>query len=126
MSIWRTGNPVHKIDKYFITKAERDDYGRLNLTFASTGGYGQLTNIPEIKKLLKNHDIQVAVLSSNEDIAINLQEFVKSSEERYVTDFDGRGVRSTMREVQVFVNPNTDEMVVDINGRLYSLNEFFK
>jgi len=126
MSIWRTGNPVHKVDKYFITKTERDEYGQLQITFSSAGRYGQLTNINAIKKLLKTKEVQVAVLTTNDNIAIDLKEFVKAAEERYVTDFDGRSVRTTMREVQVFVDPSTDEMVIDINGRLYPLDEFFK
>ncbi|NTV44935.1 MAG: photosystem P840 reaction center protein PscD [Chlorobiales bacterium] len=126
MSVWRSGNAVHTADKYFISSAERDQNGKLNLTIASAGGYGKLSNTRQIKDLLKNNQIKLVVLSCNEDIAMDIARMVKTEEERYVTDFDGRGVSATMREIPVFVNPNTDQMAVEINGRVLSVDQFFK
>ncbi|NTW50604.1 MAG: photosystem P840 reaction center protein PscD [Chlorobiales bacterium] len=126
MSVWRSGNAVHTADKYFISSAERDQNGRLSLTIASAGGYGKLSNTKQIKDLLKNNQIKLVVLSCNEDIAFDAEKMVRTQEERYVTDFDGRGVRSTMREIPVFVNPNTDQMSVEIDGKVLSVDRFFK
>jgi photosystem P840 reaction center protein PscD len=126
MSVWRTGNPVHKADKYFITDVERDQNGRVLLSLSSAGGYGKITNTPQVKELIKEGAINVFVLSSNENIAMNGEKLVRDSEERYVTDFDGRSVRCTMREMPVFVNPNNDRMSIEVNGRVYTLEEFFK
>jgi photosystem P840 reaction center protein PscD len=41
-------------------------------------------------------------------------------------NYDGRGVQWTVREIQVFVNPNNNEMSVEINGKVIPLDEFFK
>jgi len=126
MSIWRTGNPVHKVDKYFITETERDINGRLLITASSVGGYGRLTNIKEIKKLIKNHEINLFVLTTNPQIAVDMAGAVQLIEESYVTDFDRRGVRSTVREIVVFINPSNDELYVEHNGRTISLDQFFE
>lgn len=126
MSVWRSGNAVHTADKYFITNTERDQNGKLNLTIASAAGYGKLNNTKQIKDLLKNHQIKLVVLSCNENIAFDAEKMVRAQEERYVTDFDGRGVRSTMREIPVFVNPNNDQMSVEIDGRVIPVDRFFK
>lgn len=126
MSVWRSGNPVHTADKYFISTTERDQNGALRLTIASASGHGKLSDTKLIKDLLKSEKIKVVVLSCNENIALDVDRMVKTEEERYVTDFDGRGVRSAMREIPVFVNPNTDQMSVEINGRVLSVNQFFK
>jgi photosystem P840 reaction center protein PscD len=66
------------------------------------------------------------VLSSNEDIKYPLDDWVKLNEERYNMNYDGRGVQWTVREIQVFVNPNNNEMSVEINGKVMTLDEFFK
>jgi hypothetical protein len=66
MPITKSGNAVHKLDKYFITQARRDENGRLKLTIASAAGYGRLTNTEEIKRKLADKQIQLVVLSSNE------------------------------------------------------------
>lgn len=126
MSIWRTGNPVHKVDKYFITETERDINGRLLITASSVGGYGRLTNIKEIKKLIKNHEINLFVLTTNPQIAVDMAGAVQLIEESYVTDFDRRGVRSTVREIVVFINPSNDELYVEHNGRTIPLDQFFE
>jgi photosystem P840 reaction center protein PscD len=126
MPITKSGNAVHKLDKYFITQARRDENGRLKLTIASAAGYGRLTNTEEIKRKLADKQIQLVVLSSNEDIKYPIDDWVKLNEERYNMNYDGRGVQWTVREIQVFVNPNNNEMSVEINGKVIPLDEFFK
>lgn len=126
MPITKSGNAVHKLDKYFITQAKRDQNGRLRLTIASAAGYGRHTNTEEIKRKLADRQIQLVVLSSNDDIRIPLDDWVKLNEERYNMNFDGRGVQWTVREIQVFVNPNNNELSVEINGKVLTLDEFFK
>lgn len=126
MSVWRSGNAIHTADKYFISSAERDQNGGLKLTIASAGGYGKLSNTKQIKDLLRSNQIKLVVLSCNQDIAFDAEKMVITQEERYVTDFDRRGVRSTMREIPVFVNPNTDLMSVEIDGKVLPLGQFFK
>jgi photosystem P840 reaction center protein PscD len=66
------------------------------------------------------------VLSSNEDIAVPVNDTVMLNEERYNMNYDGRGVQWTVREIQVFVNPNNNELSVEVNGKVYTLDEFFK
>ncbi|MDX2130021.1 MAG: photosystem P840 reaction center protein PscD [Chloroherpetonaceae bacterium] len=126
MPITRSGNVVHKLDKYFITQAKRGDRGKLKLTIASAAGYGRLSNTEEMKRKLQEGQLQVCVLSSNEDIAIRTEDTVKLNEERYNMDYDSRGVKWTVREMQVFVNPNNNELSVEVRGRVYTLDEFFK
>ncbi len=126
MPITKSGNAVHKLDKYFITQARRDENGRLKLTIASAAGYGRLTNTEEIKRKLADKQLQLVVLSSNEDIKYPVDDWVKLNEERYNMNYDGRGVQWTVREIQVFVNPNNNEMSVELNGKVMTLDEFFK
>lgn len=126
MPITKSGNAVHKLDKYFITQARRDDFGRLKLTIASAAGYGRLSNTEEMKRKLQEGQLQIVILSSNEDIAIPVDDIVKLNEERYNMNYDGRGVQWTVREIQVFVNPNNNELSVEVNGKVYTLDQFFK
>jgi len=35
-------------------------------------------------------------------------------------------VQWTVREIPVFVNPNNNELSVEVNGKVYTLDEFFK
>jgi photosystem P840 reaction center protein PscD len=122
----KSGNVVHKLDKYFITFAKRDDYGNLKLTIASAAGYGRLSNTVEMKRKLEEGQIQICILSSNDDIAIKLDQNVLLNEDRYNPNFDKRSTQWTVREIQVFVNPNNNELSVEANGKVYTLNEFFK
>ncbi len=69
---------------------------------------------------------QLVVLSSNEDIAVPVNDTVILNEERYNMNYDGRGVQWTVREIPVFVNPNNNELSVEVNGKVYTLDEFFK
>jgi photosystem P840 reaction center protein PscD len=126
MSVWRTGNAVHTVDKYFITNTARDQNGRLKLTISSAGGYGQLTNTNQIIDLIKSGEMNLMVLTTNPNIAVDVEGAVKANEERYVTDFDNRGVRCTVREMVVFVNPSTNELSVEFNGNIMALEQFFK
>lgn len=126
MSIWRTGNAVHKVDKYFITNTERDELGQLKLTISSAGGYGQLTNTNQILDLIRSKEINLFVLTTNPNIAVDVEGAVKSNEERYVTDFDDRGVRCTVREMPIFINPNTEDLSIEFDGQIMSLDRFFK
>lgn len=122
----RSGNAVHKIDKYFIHSTERDANGRIKLKLSSAAGYGRLTNTEEIKRKLRDGAIQLTVLSNNEQIKVKTGDAVKSNEERYVIDYDERGVKWTVRELQVFVNPSTNEMSVELLGKVYTIDEFFE
>jgi photosystem P840 reaction center protein PscD len=122
----KSGNVVHKLDKYFITFAKRDDFGNLKLTIASAAGYGRLSNTVEMKRKLEEGQIQICILSSNDDIAIKLDQNVLLNEDRYNPNFDKRSTQWTVREIQVFVNPNNNELSVEANGKVYTLNEFFK
>lgn len=126
MPLNKSGNPVHKVDKYFIHSAKRDERGRLKLVISSAAGYGRISATPEFKRKIADGTAQLVVLSSNEDIAVKLDETVKLNEERYNMDFDGRGVQWTVRELKVFVNPNNNELCVEANGKVYTLDEFFK
>jgi photosystem P840 reaction center protein PscD len=126
MPILKSGNAVHKLDKYFIFSAKRDENGKLRLTISSAAGYGRLTNTGEITRKLEEGQIQVVVLSSNEDIGVKLDQTVQLNEERYNLNYDGRGVQWTVREIQVFVNPNNNQLSVEANGKVYTMDEFFK
>ncbi len=126
MPITRSGNPVHKLDKYFIHSARRDESGRLKLTISSAAGYGRITNTNEIKRRLVDGTMQLVILSSNEDIAVKADDVVRNNEDRYNPNFDGRSTQWTVREMQVFVNPNNNELSVEMNGKIYTLDQFFK
>lgn len=126
MPLNKSGNVVHKVDKYFIHSAKRDERGRLKLTISSAAGYSRINATPEFKRKIMDGTAQLVVLSSNEDIAVPVNDTVMLNEERYNMNFDGRGVQWTVREIQVFVNPNNNELSVEVNGKVYTLDEFFK
>ncbi len=126
MPLNKSGNVVHKIDKYFIHSAKRDERGRLKLTISSAAGYGRISATPEFKRKIMDRTAQLVVLSSNEDIAVPVNDTVILNEERYNMNYDGRGVQWTVREIPVFVNPNNNELSVEVNGKVYTLDEFFK
>jgi photosystem P840 reaction center protein PscD len=71
-------------------------------------------------------EIELYVLTTQPDIAINLEQKVLDNENRYVIDFDKRGVKWTMRDIPVFYNSLNRELCVEIDRRTYTLNEFFK
>ncbi len=71
-------------------------------------------------------EIEIYVLTTQPDIAINLEQKVLDNENRYVIDFDKRGVKWTMRDIPVFYNSLNKELCVEIDRRTYTLNEFFK
>jgi photosystem P840 reaction center protein PscD len=124
MTKYKSGNPVHKVEKYFIHSTERNEYGALKLNISSASGHSRVNGTEELKSRISDGSINLFVLSNNEQIRVNLQ--VKLNEDRYVTDFDGRGVKWTVREIEVFVNLNNNELSVEVNGRVYTLDEFFE
>jgi len=71
-------------------------------------------------------EIEIYVLTTQPDIAINIEQKVLDNENRYVIDFDKRGVKWTMRDIPVFYNSLNKELCVEIDRRTYTLNEFFK
>lgn len=71
-------------------------------------------------------EIELTVLTTQPDIAINLEQKVLDNENRYVIDFDNRGVKWTMRDIPVFYSSLTRQLSVEIDRKTYTLNEFFK
>ncbi len=71
-------------------------------------------------------EIELFVLSTHPDIGIDLQQKVMDNENRYVIDFDKRGIKWTMRDIPVFYNSLQQNLCVEIDRRTYTLEEFFK
>jgi photosystem P840 reaction center protein PscD len=71
-------------------------------------------------------EIELTIMSTLPDIGINLSQKILDNENRYVIDFDNRGVKWTMRDIPVFYNSITRQLSVEIDRRTYSLDEFFK
>ena len=71
-------------------------------------------------------EIELYVLTTQPDIGINLQQKVLDNENRYVIDFDNRGVKWTMRDIPVFYDSLRQQLCIEIDRRTYTLNEFFK
>lgn len=122
----KSGNAVHKVDKYFIFSTERNAQGKLKLKLSSAAGYGRPSGTEEIKRRVREGTMQLVILSNNEQIKVKASDVVKFNDERYVTDYDQRSVKWAVREMQVFVNPNTNELAVEMNGKIYPLDEFFE
>jgi photosystem P840 reaction center protein PscD len=71
-------------------------------------------------------EIELFVLSTQTDIGINLQQQILDNENRYVIDFDNRGIKWTMRDIPVFYDSLKQQLCIEVNRRTYTLNEFFK
>jgi photosystem P840 reaction center protein PscD len=121
-----SGNAVHKVEKYFITSAKRDRNGALQLTICPASGRRKLSPTKEMIEKLICGEIELYVLTTQPDIAIDLKQKVLDNENRYVIDFDKRGVKWTMRDIPVFFDTSSNQLSVEIDRRTYSLNEFFK
>ncbi len=124
-AVW-SGNALHKVAKYYITSAKRDRNGGLQLTISPASGRRKLSPTDELIGQLKEGKIQLFVLTTMPDIAINVPQKVLDNENRYVIDFDKRGVKWTMRDIPVFYNNLRDQLCVEIDKVTYTLDEFFK
>jgi photosystem P840 reaction center protein PscD len=120
-----SGNAVHKAEKYFITSAKRDQRDNLQLEIVPASGRRKLSPTKEMIQRLIAGEIEIFVLTTQPDIAIDINKLVLDNENRYVIDFDKRGVKWTMRDIPVFYQEGKG-LCVEIDRRTYTLNEFFK
>ncbi|HHE07453.1 MAG TPA: reaction center protein, partial [Chlorobaculum parvum] len=120
-----SGNAAHKAEKYFITSAKRDRNDRLQIEIVPSSGRRKLSPTPEMIRRLINGEIEIFVLTTQPDIAIDINKQVIDMENRYVIDFDKRGIKWTMREIPVFYCESKG-LCVELQNRIYTLNEFFK
>ncbi len=124
-AVW-SGNALHKVAKYFITSAKRDANGELQLTIAPASGRRKLSPTKEIIEQLKEGKIQLLVLTTQQDIAIDVPQKVLDNENRYVIDFDKRGIKWTMRDLPVFYDNLRGQLCVEVDKETYTLDQFFK
>ncbi len=124
-AVW-SGNALHKVAKYYITSAKRDPNGNLQLTISPASGRRKLAPTKELIEQLKEGKIQLFVLTTMPDIAVNLPQKVLDNENRYVIDFDKRGIKWTMRDIPVFYNNLREQLCVEIDKETYTLDQFFK
>jgi photosystem P840 reaction center protein PscD len=120
-----SGNAVHKAEKYFISSAKRDRNDQLQIQLVPTSGRRKLSPTKEMIRRLIDGEIEIYVLTTQPDIAINLPQQVLDNENRYVIDFDKRGVKWTMRDIPVFYHKGKG-LCVELDRRIYTLDEFFK
>ncbi|NTU97982.1 MAG: photosystem P840 reaction center protein PscD [Chlorobiaceae bacterium] len=121
-----SGNAVHKAEKYFITSAKRDNKGKLDLRISPASGRRSLLPTKGIVDKVISGEIELYVLSTQPDIGINLSQKILDNENRYVIDFDKRGIKWTMRDIPVFYDSLHRQLSVEIDRRTYTLDEFFK
>jgi len=121
-----SGNAVHKVEKYFITSAKRDRNGALQLSISPAAGRRKLLPTKLMVDKVMNGEIDLYVMSTLPDIAIGLDQKILDNENRYVIDFDNRGVKWTMRDIPVFYDSIKRGLAVEIDRQTYSLDEFFK
>ena len=124
-AVW-SGNALHKVAKYYITSAKRDPYGKLQLTISPASGRRKMAPTQELIEQLKEGKIQLFVLTTMPDIAVDVPQKVLDNENRYVIDFDKRGVKWTMRDIPVFYDNLRDQLCVEIDKETYTLDQFFK
>ncbi len=124
-AVW-SGNALHKVAKYFITSAKRDRNGELQLTIAPASGRRKLSPTKEVIEQLKEGKAQLFVLTTQPDIAVDVPQKVLDNENRYVIDFDKRGVKWTMRDIPVFYDNLRNQLCVEIDKETYTLDQFFK
>ncbi len=124
-AVW-SGNALYKVTKYYITAAKRGPNNKLQITISPGSGRRKLAPTREMIEQLKEGKIQLFVLTTQPDIAIDLPKKVLDNENRYVIDFDKRGVKWTMRDIPVFYNNLRGELCVEIDKITYTLDEFFK
>ncbi len=121
-----SGNAVHKAEKYFITSAKRGQNDKLEIEIMPASGRRKLSPTKEMIAKLVGGEIELYVLSTQPDIAIGLDKKILDNENRYVIDFDKRGVKWTMRDIPVFYDSGRQQLCVEIDRRTYTLDEFFK
>jgi len=121
-----SGNAVHKAEKYFITSAKRDSRNNLQLQIGPASGRRKLSPTPEIIRKVISGEIELCVLTTQPDIGIDLKKIVLDNENRYVIDFDNRGVKWTMRDIPVFYDSLRRQLCIEVDRRTYTMNEFFK
>ena len=66
------------------------------------------------------------MLTTQPDIAIDIKKLVLDNENRYVIDFDNRGVKWTMRDIPVFYDSLHRQLAIEIDRQTYTLDKFFK
>ncbi|MBZ4220505.1 MAG: photosystem P840 reaction center protein PscD [Chlorobium sp.] len=121
-----SGNAAHKAEKYYITSAKRDNRGELQVQISPASGRRKLSPTTEMIKKIMSEEIDLFVLSTQPDIGIDLNKQIIDNENRYVIDFDNRGIKWTMRDIPVFYSPLQQKLCVEIDRRTYTLDEFFK
>ena len=124
-AVW-SGNALHKVTKYYITSAKRDRNGKLDITVSPASGRTNLKPTEKFIDQLKKGEIQLLVLTNQPDIALDMDKKVLDNENRYVIDFDKRGVKWTMRDLPVYFNTMKNTLCVEVDGISYSLDSFFK
>ncbi len=121
-----SGNANHKAEKYYITSAKRDGYGNLQVQITPVAGRRKLSPTKEMINKIIEGEIELFVLSTQPDIGIDLAKKVVDNENRYVIDFDNRGIKWTMRDIPVFYNSLEQKLCIEIDRRTYTLDDFFK
>ncbi len=121
-----SGNAAHKAEKYYITSAKRDERGALRVQISPSSGRRKLSPTTEMINKIIAEEIELFVLSTQPDIGIDLKKKMVDNENRYVIDFDNRGVKWTMRDIPVFYSSLQSQLCVEIDRRTYTLDEFFK
>jgi len=121
-----SGNAAHKTRKYYITTAKRDNYGKLQIQICPVSGRRKLSPTPEIISKIISGEIELFVLTTQPDIGIDLKQKVLDNENRYVIDFDKRGIKWTMRDIPVFYDSLHQQLAVEIDRQFYTLDKFFK
>ncbi len=121
-----SGNAAHKAEKYYITSAKRDNRGDLRVQISPASGRRKLSPTTEMIKKIMSEEIDLFVLSTQPDIGIDLNKQIIDNENRYVIDFDNRGIKWTMRDIPVFYSSLQQKLCVEIDRQTYTLDEFFK
>ena len=78
-----------------------------------------------INKIISG-EIDLFVLSTQPDIGIDLKKLILDNENRYVIDFDNRGIKWTMRDIPLFYSSLQQQLCIEIDRRIYTVDEFFK
>ena len=121
-----SGNAAHKVEKYYITSAKRDNYNKLQVQISPSSGRRKLSPTKEMINKIISGEIELFVLTTQPDIGIDINKKVIDNENRYVIDFDKRGIKWTMRDIPVFYDSLDQKLCVEIDRRTYTLDEFFK
>ena len=121
-----SGNAAHKAEKYYITSAKRDNRDNLDVQISPVSGRRKLSPTSELINKINSGEIELFVMSTQPDIGIDLKKMIIDNENRYVIDFDKRGIKWTVRDIPVFYSTSKQKLCVEIDRRTYTLNQFFK